>query len=248
VFHSLMWPAMLMAEGSFQLPTNVVANSFINIQFPGKEEEKMSKSRGTAVWIGEYLKEYDPDPLRYYLTLIAPENQRTAFNMDDLIRRNNDELVGTLGNFVHRTMMFATKYLESRAPRISTSSPEIAKVLALLEHMPLTVGKELDEFRFKNALGLVMELAREGNRFFDHQAPWKQRKDDPAGCGTTIAVCLRIVRSLAILGEPFLPASCSRAAALLGLGVQERSWFSANEPVDEGRQLEPATPLFRKIE
>lgn len=248
VFHSLMWPAMLMAEGSFQLPTNVVANAFINIQFPGKEEEKMSKSRGTAVWIGEYLKDYDPDPLRYYLTLIAPENQRTAFNMDDLIRRNNDELVGTLGNFVHRTLIFSHKYLGSRVPQIATSSPEISQVLAFVEQLPEMVGRELDAFRFKNAMGLVMELARKGNRFFDHQAPWKQRKDNPAGCETTIAVCLRIAKSLAILGEPFLPFSCSRVADFLGLDAEERSWLRAHEPLDERQLIEPPTTLFRKID
>ncbi len=100
VFHALIWPGMLMGEGTFQLPDNVPANCFLNIQFPGEEETKISKSRGTAIWIKEYLEQGQPDPMRYYLTMIAPERQRTAYNPEDLVRRNNDELAAALGNFV----------------------------------------------------------------------------------------------------------------------------------------------------
>ena len=106
IFHALIWPAMLMAEGSYELPWNVVANAFLNIQFPGKDEEKLSKSKlskskGKAIWIEDYLQRFEPDPLRYYLTAIAPENQRAAFVIDDFIARNNGELVNALGNFIN---------------------------------------------------------------------------------------------------------------------------------------------------
>ncbi|NIV46642.1 MAG: class I tRNA ligase family protein, partial [Gammaproteobacteria bacterium] len=101
VFHALIWPAMLMAEGSYQLPWQVVANTFLNIQFPGREEEKISKSRGTAIWISAYSQSFDPDPLRYYLTAIAPETPRTTFDIDDFIARNNGELLNALGNFIN---------------------------------------------------------------------------------------------------------------------------------------------------
>jgi len=248
VFHALMWPAMLMAEGSFQLPTNVVANSFVNIKFPGKDEEKMSKSRGTAVWIGEYLKDHDPDPMRYYLTMLASENQRTTFEIDNLIRRNNDELVGTLGNFVHRTLTFAHRYFDGRVPQATRISTQTSEIVSLLEGLPAKLEHELDAFRFRNAMTLVMELARAGNRFFDHQAPWKQRKENFDACGTTINVCLRIVRCLAILGAPFLPFSCAKMMDLLGLAEEERSWDQASEPLEEGRPLRSPEPLFKKME
>ncbi len=248
VFHALMWPAMLMAEGSFQLPTNVVANSFVNIKFPGKKEEKISKSRGTAVWIGEYLKDHDPDPMRYYLTMLASENQRTAFKTEDLIRRNNDELVGTLGNFIHRTLTFAHKYFDGRVPRATLDSIQTSEIVSLLESLPGKIGLELDAFRFRNAMTLVMDLARTGNRFFDHQAPWKQRKENMDDCATTINVSLRIVRSLAILGAPFLPFSCAKTMDFLELTEEERSWDQASMPLQEGRQLRSPEPLFKKME
>jgi len=248
VFHALMWPAMLMAEGTYQLPTNVVANCFVNFQFPGKDEEKMSKSRGTAVWIQDYLREHDPDPLRYYLTFIAPEAQRTAFKPDDLVRRNNDELVGVFGNFIHRTLTFAVRYCEGRVPEPVASSTEADEVKAHLEHLPRLVGEELDAFRLKGAMGMVMDLARMGNRFFDYQAPWKQRKEDPARCATTLHTCLHIVKALAILGEPFLPFTGDKAAQILGLDRAERMWNAASIPLEAGRPLGAAEPLFKKIE
>lgn len=126
VFHAITWPAMLLAThdsdsvqgeaGEYQLPHNVVANAFLNIKFPGKEEEKISKSRGTAVWIEDYLKTFDPDPLRYYLTAVAPENARTTFDIDDFIARNNGELLNAFGNFFNRTMTFVHKYFDGKVP------------------------------------------------------------------------------------------------------------------------------------
>ncbi len=247
VFHALMWPAMLLAEGTYQLPTNVVGNSFINIQFPGKDETKMSKSRGTAVWIRDYLARYDPDPLRYYLTLIAPEAQRATFRMDDLFRRNNDELVGTLGNFVHRSLTFVQKYFDGKVPP-STPGDEPSELMTSLAHLPQRLGEALDSFRFKSGLALVMRMAREGNRYFDHQAPWRQRKENLRQCGGTINVCLRIARSLAVLGAPFLPFTSEKTFDLLALKTEERAWEKASEPLEQGRSLPPPRPLFAKIE
>ncbi|MBN1424844.1 methionine--tRNA ligase [Candidatus Fermentibacteria bacterium] len=248
VFHALMWPAMLMAEGTYQLPTNVVANCFVNFQFPGKDEEKMSKSRGTAVWIHEYLRDADPDPLRYYLTFIAPEAQRTAFKPDDLMRRNNDELVGTMGNFVHRTLTFVARYFGNAVPEPAVVTAEAEEMAAHLERLPGVVGEELDAFRFKNAVGAVMDLARMGNRFFDYEAPWRQRKEDLGRCGTTLHTCLHIVKALAILGEPFMPFTSEKIMEILGLHPGERRWASAAVPLQPRRSLGIAEPLFRKME
>ncbi len=248
VFHALMWPAMLMAEGTYQLPTNVVANCFVNFQFPGKDEEKMSKSRGTAVWIHDYLQSHDPDPLRYYLTYIAPETQRTAFRPDDLVRRNNDELVGVFGNFVHRTLTFVTRSFQGRVPEPTGSIPEADEVRAQLARLPRAVGEELDAFRLKNAMAMVMDVARSGNRFFDYQAPWKQRTEDPPKCASTLHTCVHIVKALAILAEPFLPFTASRIAAMLGLEAKERRWQDAAVPLEPGRPIAPPEPLFKKME
>lgn len=248
VFHALMWPAMLMAEGTFQLPTNVVANCFINFQFPGRDEEKMSKSRGTAVWIHEYLRHHDPDPLRYYLTFIAPETQRTAFKPDDLVRRTNDELVGVFGNFVHRTLTFVHKHFQNAVPPEGTPSPAAEEIKAHLRALPSQVAEDLDAFRFKSALSRVMELARMGNRFFDYQAPWRQQREDPKACATTMATCLHLVKALAILSEPFMPFTAQKMVAMLGLHAQETRWASVAQPLEPGRSLGLPQPLFKKME
>jgi len=248
IFHALMWPAMLMAEGTYQLPANVVANSFINIQFEGDDAEKMSKSRGTAVWIGDYLSEYDPDPMRYYLTIIAPENQRATFKMEDLKRRNNDELVGTLGNFIHRTLTFIQKYFQGVVPEAGEMDEISRSILECISESTRNVSDELDAFRFKSALNLVMELAREGNRYFDNQAPWIQRKEDMTRCGTTLNVCVRIVKALAILAEPFLPFMADKTAHMLSLNDGERIWLHADQPVPAGRSLPKPEIIFSIME
>jgi len=248
VFHSLMWPAMLMAEGTFQLPASVVANCFLNIQFPGKEQEKMSTSRGTAIWINEYLSRYEPDPLRYYLTMVAPEQQRTAFQFDELIRRNNDELVATLGNFVHRTMVFAQRYFDGRVPRRGGLSPQDAEQLERVRRLPEVVGSELEQFHFKAALQRIMATAKETNRYFDYREPWVKRRENIEECATIINVALNTVKAFGVVAEPFLPFAAAKIAAMLS--AQERSlrWDAAAEPLPEGLTLGEAQILFEKLE
>jgi len=248
VFHALMWPAMLMAEGSFQLPTNVVANCFLNIQFPGKQEEKMSTSRGTAVWIHEYLQDYDPDPLRYYLTMIAPEQQRTAFQFEDLVRRNNEELVATFGNFVHRTMVFAHRYFDGKVPRRGTLDARDTAQLNLMARLPALVAEELEGFRFKAALQQVMAAAKETNRYFDYRQPWARRKQDIQDCATIINVALNTIKVFAVVAEPFLPFAAEKIATMLSLQEQARHWDTATEPLPEGQGLGEPQILFTKID
>jgi methionyl-tRNA synthetase len=248
VFHALIWPSMLMGEGTFQLPDNVPANCFLNIQFPGEEETKISKSRGTAVWLNDYLEAYDPDPLRYYLTMIAPEQQRTAFRFEDLIRRNNEELVAALGNFVHRNMTFVGRYFDGTVPERGELSEEDKGHLAMLADLPGKVGALIEEYGFKDALNEVMAAAREGNRYFDHRQPWVLRKEDKTACGTVLNVCLNTIRTLAVVMEPFLPFAAAKAALMLGLTPEERTWQAAAEPLPEGRKLGEAAVLFAKLE
>jgi methionyl-tRNA synthetase len=248
VFHALIWPAMLMAEGSFELPWQVVANKFMNIKFPGKEEAKISKSRGNAIWIEDYLQRFDPDPLRYYLTAIAPENNQTSFDPGDFVDRNNGELLNALGNFVNRTVTFAARYFAGKVPepgeRGELDTAQIAAIAGTAE----AVTERLEAFRFKAALSEVMKLARAANGYFDAKAPWKQRKEDPAACGTTINVCLQTVRGLAVLMAPFLPHSAEQCATMLGLGEEGLAWDSATRELEAGRSLGEPVILFRKLD
>ncbi len=248
VFHALIWPAMLMAEGSYQLPWQVVANAFLNIKFPGQEEQKISKSRGTAVWIEEYLKTFEPDPLRYYLTAVAPENQRTAFNVDDFLTRNNTELADVLGNFVNRTLTFAARYFDSKVPAEGTREKIDLDHLATIAAIAEKVTANLEAFHFKAAVGELMALARAGNVYFDAKQPWKQRKENLAACGATINVCIQTVKALTVLMAPFLPFSAARCAEMLKLDGNSLAWNEAARELPAGHPLGEPTILFKKLD
>ena len=248
IFHALIWPAMLMAEGSFQLPAQVVANSFLNIKFPGQEEQKISKSRGAAIWIEEYLKEFDADPLRYYLTAIAPESQRTAFDVDDFVTRNNTELLNALGNFVNRAMTFANRHFDSKVPDPGRREAIDQEHLGLIASQAQKVTSCLEAFQFRAAMGEIMELARASNRYFDAKAPWSQRKSDMPACGTTINVCVQTVKALATLMAPFLPFSAAKCAQMLYLDSKRLPWQEATSELPAGHPLGEPVILFRKIE
>jgi methionyl-tRNA synthetase len=247
VFHALIWPAMLMAEGSYRLPWQVVANSFLNIKFPGQDETKISKSRGTAIWIEEYLRICDPDPLRYYLTAIAPESQRTTFNIDDFVARNNGELLNALGNFINRTLTFAQRYHDGVVPAAGERTQVDLDHLHRISTHARRTTEHLEAFRFKAALAEVMALARASNGYLDVKQPWKQRKQDLAACGTTINVCLQTVRALATLMAPFLPFSAGKCAAMLQV-APELPWADATEPLPDGHALGEPEILFKKLD
>ena len=248
VFHALIWPAMLMAEGSYQLPSQVVANAFLNIKLPGVEEQKISKSRGTAIWVEEFLKLFDPDPLRYYLTAIAPETQRATFDLDDFIARNNNELLAALGNFVNRSMTFAHRYFNGQVPAADNlDERDHAQLAAIADHVR-AVTANLDQFRFRLALADIMSLAREANGYFEDKAPWQQRKGNLAACGTTINVCLQTVRALATLMAPILPASAQKCAEMLGLGSNVLPWHDAAAPLSVDQPLGEPVILFKKLD
>jgi len=248
VFHALIWPAMLHAEGTYRLPSQVVANSFLNIKFPGQGETKISKSRGTAVWIEDYLARFDPDPLRYYLTAIAPETSRTTFDLDDFVVRNNGELLAALGNFVNRCVTFTVKNFDGRVPEPGLREPVDLDHLRSLREHAARVTEHLDGYRFKAALGEVMALARAANGYMDVKKPWAQRKVDLAACGTTMNVCIQTVKALTTLMAPFLPFSADRCAAMLALDGGVPAWDRACEELPGGHPLGEPAILFRKLE
>jgi len=248
VFHAIMWPAMLMAQGDFELPTNVPANCFLNIRFPGEDEKKISKSRGTAIWINEYLKDYDPDPLRYYLTMIAPEDQRTAFKFDDFISRNNDELVACLGNLVHRTMTFVHKYCDGVVPDVGELQPQDCSQLESIAQLPAKVADNLDNFKFKAGLNEVMAAAREANRYFDQRKPWVLRKENKEECETVLNVLLNTIKVIGITVDPFLPFAGNKIRTMLAVDKSDFSWEKAAQNVPVGTELRTPEILFKKLE
>ena len=248
VFHALIWPAMLMAEGSYQLPWQVVANAFLNIKFPGKQEQKISKSRGAAIWIEQFLQNFDPDPLRYYLTAIAPENQRTTFDMDEFISRNNGELLAALGNFVNRTMTFAHRYCDGKVPPAGPQDERDKQHQTGITDSVNKVTAEFEALRFRNALAEVMALARASNGYFEAKAPWQQRKQDPTACATTIHVCLQSVKALATLMAPFLPFSARKCATMLKLNDDPLPWDAATEPLPTNQPLGEPVILYKKLD
>ena len=258
VFHAITFPAMLLAThdsdstqgaaGEYQLPHNVVANAFVNFKFPGKEEEKMSKSRGTAVWIEEFLKSFDPDPLRYYLTAIAPEQQRSAFEFPDFVNRNNNELLAALGNFVNRGMSFAHKYFDGKVPAAGELTDIDRAHLDARAGYVERVAAELDACHFKAALVEMMALARAGNGYYDATAPHHTRKTDLAACGRAINVCLQTVRTLTTLMAPFLPFAAQKCLRMLNLDADALRWDSALTPLPAGHALGASEYLVKKLD
>ncbi|HVP12771.1 MAG TPA: class I tRNA ligase family protein [Phycisphaerae bacterium] len=269
VFHALIWPAMLLGthytsaeleargsaytgpkqRGYYQLPSNVVANAFLNIQFPGKEEEKISKSRGTAVWIQDYLRNFDADPLRYYLTINAPESQRTSWSFEEFIARNNSELIATLGNFVNRWQKIVTQDFERKVPDPARAEQAEAELLAKIRALPQEVGQDIEETHLKSGLNRIMDAFRECNRYIDGRAPWSTRKTDWALCAATIHTCIQAVRTLGVLMEPYLPFAAEKIRAMLNVPPEQWTWPHATEPLPVGHRLGPAPDvLFRKLD
>jgi methionyl-tRNA synthetase len=240
VFHAVVWPAMLMAHGDFVLPAEIPANEFLNL-----EGRKLSSSRNWAVWLPEYLQNFEPDPLRYALAVNLPENRDVDFTWADFQARNNNELADILGNFVNRVALFVRKNYAGRIPEGASFRSEEQEVLKAIEDAPGKLGGMLERFEIKNATRGLMALPGLGNRYFDYQAPWQTFKTDRAACERTINVCCRLISALEVLMRPFMPFSADKVARMLGIG--SRSWDEAAHPAlpSEFKQIEI---LFHKID
>ncbi len=251
IFHSVIWIAMLGAEGSFQLPKGVIVNQFLNIKFAGREAEKISKSRGTAIWIEDYLKDGgNPDALRYYLTAIAPESARSVYKPDDLAARNNGELGNVIGNFVNRIISFTRKYCgpavpEFAADKVIERDRTFEKEMAFA-HQEIT--GMIERFNFKAALERVMEFGRECNRYIDEKAPWTTRKTDMETTKVSLVYGLNAVKFLGAVLSPFMPFSSEKIAKMLSLESDAVKWSDALVPLDAGHPLAEPEILFPRIE
>jgi methionyl-tRNA synthetase len=239
-FHTVIWPAILMARGDTILPYDVPANEYMN--FGG---QKASKSAGIGTTVPDLLKAFDPDAIRFYLTANAPENSDTDFSSDELIRRNNDELVAAWGNLVHRTLTFTQRYFDGKAPGDGSTDPALT---AEIEKTFESVTAKLESARFKETIGEVLALARAGNRYFDENAPWKQVKVDHEATGKTIGSLLNLINALKVLFAPFLPFTSAKLHSLLGYEdtLEEHGWRWETVPV--GQALPKPSPLFVKID
>ena len=211
-FHSIIWPAMLIADGrGLNLPYDVPANEYLNI-----EDKKISASRRWSIDLPDFLSRYDPDPLRYALTINAPETRDVNFTWDEFLRRNNDELVATWGNLVNRTLGFAYKRFDGRVPEPGPLDDTDRALLAESEAAFARVGAELDAVRLKLGLLKAMELAHTANRYLNDKAPWVQIKTDPAAAATTIYVSLQVIDRLKVLLNPYLPFTTQQLHHFLG--------------------------------
>ncbi|MBU0486997.1 MAG: methionine--tRNA ligase [Bacteroidetes bacterium] len=245
VFHCIIFPSILKAEGSYILPDNVPANEFMNL-----ESEKISTSRNWAVWLHEYLLDFPgkQDVLRYALTANAPETKDNDFTWKDFQARNNNELVAIFGNFVNRTMVLTQKFYEGIVPEKGNAEGEYADIIRQISEFPALIASSLERYRFREAQGIFMDLARLGNKFLTDQEPWKLIRTDPQKVKEIIHLSIQICANLAIAGEPFLPFTSQKIRTMLGMG--EITWEMAGNCalIPDGRQLGEAHLLFAKIE
>jgi len=246
VFHAIVWPAMLMGHGEFQLPDDIPANEFMNIH-----GEKLSTSRNLVIWVSDYLKEFKPDPLRYYIAANAPENSDSDFSWRDFQARNNNDLADVLGNLVNRTLTFAERFFDGIVPERGELDEDDRRFLQTLESAPGTIGDLFATFRVRQATSELMNLARAGNKYFNDREPWRTRKENPARCATTINLCIHMIRSLAVLFHPILPFSTAEMWDMLGLDgdVGRQSWEDIGVTgLPGGHKLGTPEVLFQKID
>ena len=240
VFHCIIFPSMLKAHGDYILPDNVPANEFLNL-----EGSKLSTSKNWAVWLHEYLEEFpnQQDVLRYTLTANAPESKDNDFTWKDFQAKNNNELVAIFGNFINRVVVLTNKYYNGIVPAPNDFSEIDEDVLAAIKEFPLTIGKSIERYRFREASQELMSLARLGNKYLADEEPWKVIKLDEKRVQTIMYVALQISAALAVVSEPFLPFSAKKLKNILNISTS-LSW----EDVTENTVLLPATHQINKAE
>lgn len=246
VFHCIIFPAMLKAEGSYILPDNVPANEFLNL-----ENDKISTSRNWAVWLHEYLEDFPgkQDVLRYVLTANAPETKDNDFTWKDFQAKNNSELLAIFGNFINRTLVLTQKYYQGKVPAKGDLSKLDKETLAELASFPNRIGKSIENYRFREAVTELMNLARLGNKYLTETEPWKTIKTDEKRVETILNIALQISANLALLAEPFIPFTSKKLKAMLGL-LTESNWAmtGSSDLVQEGSVLPKPSLLFERIE
>jgi methionyl-tRNA synthetase len=258
VFHCVIFPAMLKAEGSYILPDNVPANEFLNL-----EGNKLSTSKNWAVWLHEYLQDFpgQQDVLRYALTAAAPETKDNDFTWKDFQARNNNELVAIFGNFINRVVVLTNKYYEGVVPQPNDFSDVDEATITEMRAYPAVIASSVERYRFREALSELMNLARLGNKYLADEEPWKMIKENPARVQTQMYVALQIAAALSVLSEPFLPFTAAKLKNILRLDADSSepkaalngmlNWNAvslSNNLIPAGHVIGEAELLFAKIE
>lgn len=245
VFHCIVFPAMLKAEGSYILPDNVPANEFLNL-----EGDKISTSRNWAVWLHEYLKDFPgkEDVLRYVLTANAPETRDNDFTWRDFQARNNNELVAIYGNFVNRALVLTHKYFEGKVPTLGELTDYDRATLQEIAALVPTLEEHIEQFHFREALRDAMQIARIGNKYLADTEPWKVAKSDLDRTATILHIALQITANLSIAFAPFLPFSTQRLCGMLQINPLSWDRLGHNDLLPIGHTLSTPTLLFEKIE
>ncbi|WP_353181452.1 methionine--tRNA ligase [Parapedobacter lycopersici] len=244
VFHCITFPSILHAHGEYVLPENIPANEFLNL-----EGEKLSTSRNHAVWLHEYLEEFPDkqDELRYVLTSILPETSDSEFTWKDFQARVNNELVAILGNFVNRVLVLSHKYFDGRVMPAEGLTETDRFIFSELERYPQHIAVSLSQYRFREALAQVMNVARLGNKYLADAEPWKLIKTDESRVKTVLNVSLQIAANLAVLAQPFLPHTADKLFAMLNLEARDWKAAGGDALLSAGHQLGQALLLFEKI-
>ncbi len=243
IFHTVIWPAMLMGYGDLKLPYDVPANEFLTI-----EGKKLSTSQNWAVWLPDYLSRYDPDPLRYLLSINMPETSDTDFSWRELVRRNNDELVATYGNLVNRVLTLVYRNFDGRVPKHGELDDSGKSIMKDADSCASQTGELLSRCSFKQAIMTAMSLAHEVNRYLDEKSPWKVIKEDKQAAADSLYVALYAISCLKTAMYPFLPFSSQKVHEYLGFDgkIEDYGWKPQDLP--SGQKLREPKPLFSKLD
>jgi methionyl-tRNA synthetase len=243
-FHSIIWPSILMGyDSSLNLPYDIPANEYLRLQ-----GEQFSKSRGLAVWVPDILQHFDVDPIRYHLSITMPENKDSNWVWTDFITRNNDELVNTYGNFIHRVLSFTATHF-GQIPAKGSLDDLDKQALNKIEETSVQLANALTHCSFKKGLRTAMSLAQFGNFYFDQKQPWILVKTDKDRCGTVLHISLKLVQALSVFMAPYLPFSSEKLWKILGhkASIHACPWTSATEDLKTGTPLKKPQPLFKKL-
>ncbi len=240
--HSIFWPALLMAYGC-KLPYTVIAGEYLSL-----EGRKMSTSKNWVIWVSDFVKNFDSDILRYYLIANAPLNRDTDFSWDDFQRRVNDELADVIGNFLHRTFTFTSRFFDGKIPEpveFDESDKEFEK---RIKQLPNVVGDYIENFKFREGLMEIIKIAKFGNKYFNDKEPWKAVKSGPEKAATCLYLCNQLSKTLAVVLMPYLPVKTQEIFKTLNLDAEKMVWDEAAEFIPAGHELAKAKPIFSKID
>ncbi len=239
--HSLFWPAMLLGRDC-KLPDDIFAGEFLSL-----EGRKMSTSKNWVVWVADFVKDFDSDLLRYYLTINAPLNKDTDFSWDEFQRRVNDELADVIGNFLHRTFTFTKKFFDGKVPEYKNPTEADLEFEQAIKELPDKVGELISEMKFREGLVEIILTAKKGNKYFNDQEPWKAVKEDMEKASNCLYLSNQLCKAMAVLLKPYIPNKADAICNIINIPT-ENTWDDAKVFLEVGHEINKAKPLFKKIE